>query len=300
MHRRNFLYNAGLFTGASLLFQKSALASMVNPFDYKIRMLRGNVGIFTERGGTIGFLLSPDGTLVIDSQFEDTAPHLIAEVQKRNTVPIKFLLNTHHHGDHTSGNIAFKGLVEHVAAHQNSLANQKAVAEKANKVDKQLYPDQTFDKELKLKMGKEKITGHYFGAGHTNGDAVYHFEDANVMHVGDLMFNKRHPFVDRSAGANMRSWISALDKIQKIGNKDTIYIFGHSLNEGEETGSAEDLKKFADYLDKVVVFAGTEFKKGTTKEEFIKNTAIPGVTEWSGQGIERPLTAAYEEVSAKA
>lgn len=300
MHRRNFLYTTGLFTGASLLFRSSALASVFNPFDYKIRMLRGNVGIFTEKGGTIGFLLSPEGTVVIDSQFEDTAPHLIDEVKKRNAVPIKYLLNTHHHGDHTSGNIAFKGIAEHVAAHQNSLANQKAVAEKAGKVDKQLYPDQTFDKEWKLKTGKEKITGHYFGAGHTNGDAVYHFEEANVMHVGDLMFNKRHPFVDRSAGANMRSWITALDKIQQTGNKDTIYIFGHSLTEGEETGSAEDLKKFAAYLDKVLTFAESEVKKGTSKAEFIKNTSIPGVTEWTGGGIERPLTAAYEEVSGKA
>ncbi|GAA4735323.1 MBL fold metallo-hydrolase [Flavisolibacter ginsenosidimutans] len=272
---------------------------MLNPFDYKIRMLRNNVGIFTERGGTIGFLLSPEGTLVIDAQFEDTAPHLIAEVQKRNTAPIKFLLNTHHHGDHTSGNIAFKGIAEHVVAHQNSLINQKNVAEKANKVDKQLYPDQTFDKDLKLKLGKEKITGYYFGPGHTNGDAIYHFEDANIMHVGDLMFNKRHPFVDRSAGANMRSWIGDLERLQKKGGKDTIYIFGHSLNEGEETGSAEDLKKFADYLDKVLQFAETEFKKGVSKEDFIKNTSIPGVTEWSGQGIERPLTAAYEEISSK-
>jgi glyoxylase-like metal-dependent hydrolase (beta-lactamase superfamily II) len=178
------------------------------------------------------------------------------------------------------------------------LINQKASAEKAKTVDKQLYPDQTFDKNLKLKTGKEKIKGYYFGAGHTNGDAIYHFQDANIMHVGDLMFNKRHPFVDRGAGANMKNWISVLDSIQKEGNKDTIYIFGHSLNAGEETGTAEDLKKFQDYLSKVLQFAEAEIKRGISKEEFIKNTVIPGVTEWTGQGIERPLTAAYEELTA--
>ena len=113
------------------------------------------------------------------------------------------------------------------------------------------------------------------------------------------MFNKRHPFVDRTAGANIESWIQVLDKIQKQGNKDTIYIFGHSLNAGEETGTAENLKKFQDYLGKVLQFAEAEVKKGTTKEDFIKNTAIRGVTEWTGQGIERPLTAAYEEVTEK-
>src|SRR5206468_8681283 len=125
--------------------------------DYSIKMLRNNVGIFTERGGTIGFLLSKDGIVVIDAQFPDTAPHLIAELQKRDAHPIKYLLNTHHHGDHTSGNIAFKGIVDNVIAHENSLANQKAVAEKNNSVDKQLYPDKVFNTDWKLKMGDEKI-----------------------------------------------------------------------------------------------------------------------------------------------
>lgn len=298
MQRRNFLRNTGLLAGASLFFQKKTMASFFNTAEYNIKMLRNNVGIFTERGGTIGFLLSKDGILVIDAQFPDTAPHFIEEVKKQQASPFRYLLNTHHHGDHTSGNIAFKGIVEHVLAHKNSLANQKGVAEKNNKTDQQLYPDQTFEDSLKLKPGDEKLTGYYFGAGHTNGDAVYHFENANIVHVGDLMFNKRHPFVDRSAGANMRSWITVLDKIQKKGSKDTLYIFGHSLNPGEETGSAEDLKKFQDYLGKVLAFAEGEIKRGVSKEEFIKNTSIPGVTEWTGDGIERPLTAAYEELTA--
>ncbi len=298
MHRRNFIRNTTLLAGTSLLLQKKAIASFFNTAEFNIKMLRDNVGIFTERGGTIGFLLSKDGVVVIDSQFPDTATHLIEELKKQNSQPIRFLLNTHHHGDHSSGNVAFKGLAEHVVAHENSLANQKTVAEKQNTIDKQLFPDQTFSKELKLKIGDEKIAGYYFGAGHTNGDGIYHFQKANIMHLGDLLFNKRHPFVDRSTGANMRNWITLLEKVQKEGSKDTLYIFGHSLNPGEETGTAENLKKFQDYLDKVLKFAEAEIKRGVSKEEFIKNTAIPGVTEWGGQGIERPLTAAYEESSS--
>lgn len=298
MHRRYFLRHTGLMVGATLLLQQKALASFFGPKAFNIKMLRNNVGIFTERGGTIGFLLSKDGILVIDSQFPDTSGHFIEEIKKQQASPFRFLLNTHHHGDHSSGNIAFKGIVEHVVAHQNSLVNQKATAEKQNTVDKQLFPDKTFDKSLELKMGDEKIDAYYFGPGHTNGDAVYHFKGPNIMHLGDLLFNKRHPFVDRSAGANMRNWISVLEQVQKKGNKDTLYIFGHSLNPGEETGSAENLKKFQDYLDKVLRFAEAEIKKGVSKEEFIKNTSIPGVTEWNGQGIERPLTAAYEELAS--
>jgi cyclase len=299
MHRRIFLRNTGLLTGSALLFQKKTLASMFPAFDYNIKMLRNDVGIFTERGGTIGFLLSKDGIVVIDAQFPDTAQHLIDDLKKRSTNPFRYLLNTHHHGDHTAGNIAFKGVVEHVVAHENSLTNQRNVAEKNNSLDKQLLPDLTFKDEYKLKIGNETIKGDYYGAGHTNGDAVYHFEKANIIHAGDLMFNKRHPFVDRSAGASISQWIKDLDKVIKKADKDTIIVFGHSLNPGEETGTREEVKNFQDYLGKVLSFAEQEIKKGVSKEEFVKNTSIPGVTEWTGQGIERPLTAAYEELTLK-
>lgn len=296
MHRRHFIQTS-LFAGTSLLFQKQLVAQLARTDEGSLRMLRNNVGIYTERGGTIGFLLSKDGILVIDAQFPDTAPHFIKAVKKQNTAPFRYLLNTHHHGDHTSGNIAFKGIVEQVFAHQNSASNQKTVAEKQAKLDQQLLPGKTFEKAETIRLGNEKITCSYFGAGHTDGDALYHFEEANIVHLGDLMFNKRHPFVDRSAGASMRNWITVLDNALKKYNKDTLYIFGHSLNPGEETGTHEDLKKFQTYLGQVLQFAEAEIKSGVSKEAFIKNTEIPGNTEWKGDGIERPLTAAYEELT---
>lgn len=296
MQRRIFLRNTLALTAAGIFAQKQALASIFKTSPSAIKMLRRNVGIFTEKGGTIGFVITDDGILVIDSQFAEQANHFMEEVKKQKDKPFRYLLNTHHHGDHTSGNIAFKGIAEHVFAHENSRINQKAVAEKANKLNEVLLPDRTFKKKIKIRIGNEKIKGSYFGPAHTNGDAVYHFEEANIVHMGDLMFNKRHPFVDRSAGANMKNWIKVLDKTVTEFNKETIYIFGHSLNPGEETGSSEDLKKFGNYLGKVLKFAESEFKKGISKEEFIKNTAIPDVTEWSGNGIERPLGAAYDEV----
>jgi cyclase len=299
MHRRHFLHQTTLLASASFLFQQKAMASILQKADFQVKMLRNNVGIFTERGGTIGFLLSKNGTIVIDAQFPDTSRHLIDELKKKEKASFLYLLNTHHHGDHTAGNIAYKGLVEHVVAQENSQANQKRVAEANNTMDKQLLPDMTFKEDWKLKLDDEKIKAAYFGPGHTNGDAVYHIENANIIHAGDLMFNKRHPFVDRSAGANIASWIKDLDGILKMAGKDTIIIFGHSLNPGEETGTIEDVKKFQDYLGKVLSFAEAEIKKGVSKEEFIRNTSIPGVTEWAGQGIDRPLTAAYEELTGK-
>ena len=297
MHRRHFIRNTAILSSAGLLFQKNLLAQMFNVPQSKITMLRGGVGMFTERGGTIGFAVSKEGIVVIDSQFPDTATNFINEIKKTNTSPLRFLLNTHHHGDHSAGNISFKGLVENVVAHENSLANQKRVAESQNALDKQLLPDMVFKDDWKLKMGEVKLKAYYFGAAHTNGDAIYHFDEANIMHLGDLVANRRHPFVDRSAGASMTNWIKVLDKTLKEGNKNTIYIFGHSGQPGKESGTADDVKLFQDFLGKTLTFAEKEIKAGKSKEEFIKNTSIPGVTEFPADGIQRPLTAAYEELS---
>jgi glyoxylase-like metal-dependent hydrolase (beta-lactamase superfamily II) len=298
MNRRSFIQNSALTFGALTLAQQNLLSSFFQP-TWKITLLRNDIGIFSERGGTIGFLLSKKGIVVVDAQFPDTSKHLIDELKKKSEKPFKLLINTHHHGDHTAGNISFKGITEHVLAHENSLKNQKNVAVAQKTEDKQLYPDQTFSDTWCEKFGKEKICLYYYGKGHTDGDAIIHFQHANIVHMGDLVFNRRHPFIDRSAGASMKSWMEVLDKSVKKFDKNTIFIYGHAAEGAEVTGKADDLKKFSEYLGQVLDFAEKEIKAGKTKEEFLKNTVIPGNTEWKGDGIQRPLQAAYEELTAK-
>src|ERR1700754_1044656 len=132
MKRRNFLLNTAVAAGAFTLLGKKSFASLLDDPKYQFKTLRGNVGMFAEQGGTIAWLVNKEGIVVVDSEFPDPAKHLIAELQKKSDKPFQWLINTHHHGDHTGGNIAFKGLVKNVAAHENSLKNQKAVAAKNN------------------------------------------------------------------------------------------------------------------------------------------------------------------------
>ncbi|MES2773170.1 MAG: MBL fold metallo-hydrolase [Bacteroidota bacterium] len=299
MQRRSFIRNTGLSIGAVALSNQQILARFFADPAYKMRLLRNNTGIFTEKGGTILYMVNKKGIVVVDSQFPDSATHLIEELKKQSGKPFELLINTHHHGDHSGGNIAFKDLVKKVVAHANSKANQQAAAVKQKKEDQQLYPDTTFYETWEKKIGKEKIKMHHFGAAHTNGDSIVHFQHANIAHMGDLLFNRRHPYIDRTAGANIKSWISVLDKTLATFDDDTIFVFGHALDPEKVTGNKEDIKAFQNYLGKLLLFAETEFKAGKTKEEFIKNKAIPGETEWKGDGIERPLTAAFEEVSTK-
>jgi len=185
-----------------------------------------------------------------------------------------------------------------VLAHENSLANQKRVAEANKTEDKQLYPNQTFGKEWNEDIGNEKVALYYYGAAHTNGDAVIHLKHANIVHVGDLVFNRRHPFVDRNAGANMQSWIKVLDATLKKFDNKTVFVCGHSGKNYDVTGSKDMLLSFQDYLGNVLKLVESEIKAGKSKEEILKATEIPGSPEWKGDGIERPLTAAYEELTS--
>ena len=119
MKRRTFLIQSALALPSVDLIAKSLFAD-----PWTIKMLNKTTGIFSERGGTILFKFTKKGIIVIDSQFPEQADHLITELKKQNEKPFELLINTHHHGDHTGGNIKFKGLVNRVLAHTNSKANQ--------------------------------------------------------------------------------------------------------------------------------------------------------------------------------
>jgi cyclase len=297
MKRRNFLKTTAAAAGSLALFGgKGFAAAMADPA-YQFKPLRSNVGMFAEQGGTIAWMINKEGIVVIDAEFPDPATHLIAELKKQSDLPFEWLINTHHHGDHTSGNISFKGIVKNVAAHENSLANQTTVAVKSKTEDKQLYPDTTFKDKWKIKMGDEQIAAHYFGRGHTNGDAMIHFENANIVHTGDLVFNRRYPFVDNSAGASVKHWPLALEAARKNFDKDTLFVFGHAFDPQKVTGTMDDVIAMQNFMEKLEDYVAGCIKAGKTKDEILQATSIPGITDWQGDGIQRGITAAYEELT---
>ncbi len=297
MQRRYFLKSSLISAASMPLLRHSNLQDLFAPADYQFKLLRNNVGLFAEQGGTIAWLSNKDGIAVVDAEFPAQAEHLIAELKKQSDKPVKWLINTHHHADHTSGNIAFKGIAANVAAHANSLTNQKRQAAEQKKEDQQLYPDTTFQSSWNTKLGNESIKAYHWGAGHTNGDSMIHFENANIVHTGDLIFNRRYPFVDRTSGASVKSWVGVLQQAQKQFSKDTLFVFGHAFDPQKITGTIADLAAMQNYMERLIDFVSSSIKAGKTKEDILAATAIPGVTDWQGDGIQRSLTAAYEELS---
>jgi cyclase len=297
MERRSFIKNTAFTLSALALLNKNTLAAFLENPAYKIKMLSDNMGVFTEKGGTILFRLGKKGIVVVDAQFPDTAQHCIDEIKKKSKKPFEFLINTHHHGDHTAGNIAFKGIVANVVAQQNSLKNQQNTAIKNKKEAVQLYPDITFDKVWSRKLKGERLTLHYLGRGHTDGDSFVHFEKANVVHVGDLVFNRRYPYIDKSAGANIGEWIKILkDATDKFDDKTT-YVCGHAGEGFDIVITKADVLLFRDYLSNLLKFGTESINKGMSKEDFMKTTAIPDSPEWKGDGISRSLEAVWEELN---
>lgn len=295
MQRRSFIQSGSLSLAIPSL---PAWFKILMPNPFEMKLLRRNVGIFTERGGTIGWMIHPEAIVVVDSQWKEQAAHLLDEIRKQEDAPLEFLINTHHHGDHTSGNIAFKGIAKNILAHENSKINQMAFAEKNNATD-QLFPDMTYTDRWQQTVGDEYIDIQYWGPAHTNGDSIIHFQHANIVHCGDLMFNRRHPVIDKNTGARIDNWIEILQQMQSYFDNDTLFIFGHARQGIPVTGNKDDLAAFADYLTAIMEYVSLQIKDGKTREEIFSITLVPGAPEWTGEGLQRSLKAAMLELGVE-
>lgn len=237
--------------------------------------LRRGVGVFKGTGGTIGYLVNGAGAAAIDSQFATTAEIAVAGLKQRAPAGIEMLLNTHHHGDHTGGNLVFRGAVKRIVGHVNCLEWHRKTAAAAKAEGQTSFADTTFTDSWKSSFGDETIHGRYYGAGHTSGDAVYHFEKANVVHMGDLLFNRAHPNIDRPAGASVANWITLLDKVARAHGNDTIFIAGHGKDNVVHCVKA-DVVHFRGYLSLCMDTAKKAVAAGQSRDEVQKTATLPG------------------------
>lgn len=274
------------------------------PATPKFEDVRRNVGVFTMRGGTIGWLVNRDAVVVVDTQFADTAATCVDGLkQKAANRGIDLVFNTHHHGDHTGGNAVFRAAAKRLVAHANVPDLLRRTASANPNAAAPTIPDATFDKVWSQDFGDEKITARYDGPGHTGGDAIIHFERAHVVHMGDLLFHERHPRVDRPAGASIQNWLMILERTAAAMPADTIYIAGHSREGLPVTVDRQAVRRFRDYFDAVLSFTRKGIAAGQSKEAITATAVLPGFENFQGSGtaltLAGVLTAAFEELSAK-
>jgi cyclase len=262
--------------------------------------VRRGVGTFIGQGGTIGYLITADGAIAVDSQFMQTAETCVAGLRQKAPKGIELLINTHHHPDHISGNPAFRNAVKRIVAHENCVAWHKKLTEQT--AAQHAYADTTFKDSWKVDFGGETVHARHLGPGHTSGDAVIFFEKANVVHGGDLLFHRVHPRVDGPAGASVVNWVSILDKMARGHTDDTVFIFGHG-KDGLVLGKKTDVTYFRDYLSAALDHVRAGIKAGQPKEEIAKAPALKGfedVVQVSPRlTLAGVLEAAYDELMKK-
>jgi cyclase len=303
--RRHFITTSSSALAAALFADVRLLAQggqPQTPPQATFTDIRRNVGIFTGQGGTIGWLANSAGAVAVDAQFPATAKACVEGLQQKSPKGIQLLINTHYHGDHTAGNTAFRPVVKQIVQQERCAKLHRDSTEKAGTAAQQAYADITFGESWSQDLGDEKVWAYYYGPGHTGGDAVIVFERANVVHMGDLMFNRLHPRVDGPGGASMQNWVSILERVAKR-HSDATFIFGHAKPGQPVTGPAKELLYLRDYLSAALQFVQKGIASKQSKEEIAKAPELPGFAEHVGSGtvltLAGVLNSAYDELTTR-
>ncbi len=291
---------------------------------FRVQPLGGDVYALYGRGGNVGFFVGPDAVTVIDSQFKELAPGIVAEIQKVTNKPIKFLVNTHFHGDHVGGNEVFRNFAMIIAqdnVRTRMLASPETIKreyparlEKAKqagneatakflqeqiewagkvKVEEIAAPVLTYDSELRIHPGGgETIEIWHLPPAHTDGDSVVYFDRAKVLHMGDDFFNKVIPFIDVAGGGSARGYLAALDRVLARVPPDVRVIPGHG-----EVSDVAGLRAFRAYIADLLEAAGKAKAAGRSKEDFLRDVDLPAYKDYSGykDRFQDNAAAAYDE-----
>ncbi len=296
--RKSFLKAVSILAGGAIL-QGNKLIAKLHEDNWQLTNLRNNIWTFTEQGGTIGILADKDALVVVDAQFPDSAKDMLTAVNKKVERKIDFLFNTHHHPDHTRGNLYLKDFADNIAAHENCVRLQKTLYGNDEK-NPQVYANITFTKEWTADLGNEKLYAYRYGNAHTGGDAVFHFVNSNVVHVGDLVFNRVFPWIGGLKDeSSIVTWAEYLEDVARRFSDDTIFIFGHGLT---ITGNKNDLYSMRDYMTALNDFTKKQIKAGKSRNEIIESKEIPGVKdrkEMRSGMMKANLAAAYELITEK-
>jgi cyclase len=300
MNRKTFLCQLGYVTAGTILTPPLLRLTKQNgPFF----PMNSDIGYFTGRGGTIGWFVTPDAVVVVDSQFQNSAEDFISGIADYGTGPTRILFNTHHHGDHVSGNGVFSAENYQIISHENVPILQRRVAEAQGNINSMVAAEITFDDSYSIDLGREKVTAKYYGSAHTGGDSVIWFENRNIAHMGDLVFNRWYPFIDLEGGASIQGWIKLLETVAEEANRETRFIFGHGNIDFGVTGNTSDILYMRDFLSKLLDHTSEGLAAGQSMDEIINVEQFEEFPDHQSAGARLSLSAnlksAYEELSSE-
>lgn len=241
---------AGLLASAPVQAQEDRFAAI----EIKTQKVAEGIYMLTGEGGNIGVSVGADGVFMIDDQFAPLSEKIKAAVAALSDQPIRFLINTHWHYDHTGGNELLAGDGVVIVAHHNVRKRMSVDTEIAAfgtlipASPKAALPVLTFNDNLTLHLNGDEARVIHYKNSHTDGDSLIHFVNANVIHTGDLWFNGLYPFMDISSGGSVSGAIKTIKAILALADDDTRIIPGH--------GPLGDKQAMRDYLAMLETVSG--------------------------------------------
>ena len=252
-----------LLASAALIVSGPVVAQDLSKVEIKSEQVAPGVAVLFGAGGNIGVSYGEDGTILIDDQFAPLTEKIQTAVSTLGAQPVKFLVNTHWHYDHTGGNENLGKAGAVIMAHDNVRVRMAAGQGDQKPSAKVALPVVTYADGLKLHLNGEEVRVMHMPAGHTDGDSIVHWTKSNVIHMGDLFFLKMSfPFVDASSGGNVRGVIAAADKVLAMADDQTKIIPGHGA-----VATKADLKQYRDMVAQIVAKVETSAKAGKTLEQ---------------------------------
>jgi glyoxylase-like metal-dependent hydrolase (beta-lactamase superfamily II) len=224
--------------------------------------------MLTGSGGNIGVLTGKDGILMIDDQFAPLSEKIKNAIASLDPTGIRFLINTHIHGDHSGGNENFKRMGISIFAHD--MVRERMMKEQLNKAlnrttpprEMDAWPVVTFSDKISFHLNDEDIDAFHFNSAHTDGDVVIHFRKANVFHTGDIFVRYGYPFIDVSSGGGINGFITYLDKLLPLMDENSKIIPGHGA-----LATKDDVRIFRDKLKDIRDQVAAALKKGKKVED---------------------------------
>jgi len=261
----------------------TALTQPQPPADLTVEKIYDDLHVIVGGGGNVGVYTTPEGVILVDDKFDQHVPQILAKVKTITDQPVRYVLNTHHHGDHTGGNKRLLEANAEIVLHRNARANMVRLNQPG-------APRITFSDETAVHLGGKEVRARHFGFGHTNGDALILFPERKVLHAGDL-FVASAPFIDYSAGGSGVAWTETLKAALPL-DFDTV-IPGHW-----PVMKRADLEKFIKNLETVRQRISDLRRQGRSKEEVAQQLRIEDLgwkpsQFWTG----RSLPGLYDELA---
>jgi cyclase len=254
----------------------------------KVTKVSGNVSMLEGAGGNIGASVGEDGIVIVDDQYAPLADKIREALKGITEKPLRFVINTHYHEDHTGGNALFQRDAP-IIAHENvrkrleqggSAGNLGSVKFEAKPQPKDALPIITFEHDVTVHLNGEDIRALHFPSGHTDGDSVIFFPKSNVVHMGDDFVTYGFPFIDLSGGGSIGGMIAALEQVLPKLPPDVKVIPGHG-----PVSNLDDVRRYVTMLKETRAAVENGIKQGKTLDQLKQQKVLEPWKKWSGDFI---------------